>query len=106
MTQLLTCQAPDASTEVEAGSTVRGARVFPTAAGAMPPSATTTRVFVFFGRNLPSNVVDVPVHEPSSDVVYCGDARIFTRSYRGLVFLKKLVMGVYVGCIVPKTCVP
>ena len=43
----LTYQAPDASSGVEAGAAVRGARVFPTASGTMPPSAATTRVFVF-----------------------------------------------------------
>ena len=44
---VLMCQAPNASSGVVAGASMRGARVFPTATGAVPPSAAATWVFDF-----------------------------------------------------------
>ena len=44
---VLTCQAPIVSSEVVAGTTVRGTRVSPTAAGSSLPSGASTLVFVF-----------------------------------------------------------
>ena len=46
VTQLLTCQAKVVSAGVVAVATMRGTRVSPTAAGAVPPTASAARVFV------------------------------------------------------------